>query len=909
VVQHLACPIAADASHLGAARRAEEDTVAKRLVVLVWFPLSLLWLLSAGTPGLGQARGPSYPVPAINVRDFGAVDDAQEASGCTPSTSGSPATVNCGAGNNVFTTADAGKVIEISNAGPSNSPSPPLPPHQTFMTTIMGLDSSCSGSPCNVVDVANNANHAPTGGTYITWGTDNAAAFQRAGNACPAPSSTNVTPPLTNLASIKGCVLLVPNGGPLGTGDYMFVSGVTFAGQTSFEILGMGNSSKYEQSSQAGVRLVTAMPITIITVNSTTAGTAVEGTLSNYGGFRLENITFRDTSKNGAALGGLLMSNVSEAVIAYCSFEQFSGQQVGAAPSTTALSYGMRAVAFGGGAANNNIVLLHDKGKDNSIWYDGSDGAQDGPIVLGGDVFPTNSESAAPASGPWTSTCIGVVTTGPIRMYGTHFDVGTDSSGGNNTCIGVYTLAGGIISAKFESSALGGPAAGTGIVAGVSGASSATVTIPNTTNNGFTKTGNGYVTVLVQPGTKLVAGQTVSIVYTATADAAALGGRYIVTSASSTQFTYDQPGGGYTTSNTGTATGRVTSSLDVESTFNNLYQDVSVGTGATNNKIVDYSSNNGHADVTDNGTNDIVQILDAQAGTNSTTFSGTLTVPVTTTAPSTNGAIAYNSSVPGYEVVVNSLLQTLAGVGSACASNKFETGDSPTGPTCVQPNLGNIAGGSAPSGTYDFSGSTALKVPVASGASPATDGSVAYDNSQLRYSAGSNTINVSYPKVICASAPTGDTLSATTTMETAFATTCTIPANEIINNKIIRITLGLQTVAGGTPTTVLVKGKVVSGSSVSVYFYTAPLASSDLSSTKNAVSSFTLGGTAAAGGSASVNVAGSTFVQGQFIPNATASPITVATNSTETITFTNTFGAVESGNTISLVSLLVEALN
>ncbi len=80
------------------------------------------------------------------------------------------------------------------------------------------------------------------------------------------------------------------------------------------------------------------MPIVILTVGQS-GGTA------NYGGFHLENITFRDTSQNGSALGGLLMYNMSEAVISYCDFENFYGEI--ADPANAAFpniqAYGMKA--------------------------------------------------------------------------------------------------------------------------------------------------------------------------------------------------------------------------------------------------------------------------------------------------------------------------------------------------------------------------------------------------------------------------------------------------------------------------------------------------------------------------------------------------------------------------------------
>ena len=82
------------------------------------------------------------------------------------------------------------------------------------------------------------------------------------------------------------------------------------------------------------------MPITILSMGMASA--------SNFGSFHLENISFVDTSSNGSAIGGLLMNAISEAVISYSSFENFNGQQVGLLPTTTtALSYGMKATAYG----------------------------------------------------------------------------------------------------------------------------------------------------------------------------------------------------------------------------------------------------------------------------------------------------------------------------------------------------------------------------------------------------------------------------------------------------------------------------------------------------------------------------------------------------------------------------------
>jgi hypothetical protein len=71
---------------------------------------------------------------------------------------------------------------------------------------------------------------------------------------------------------------------------------------------------------------------------------------------------------------------------------------------------------------------------------------------------------------------------------------------------------------------------------------------------------------------------------------------------------------------------------------------------------------------------------------------------------------------------------TVAVATSAAVSNQFLTGfTAPNTFTRAQPTLANIAAGSAPTGTFDFSGSTLLEVPVAAGATTTVSGAVAVD--------------------------------------------------------------------------------------------------------------------------------------------------------------------------------------
>src|SRR5262249_35163139 len=128
----------------------------------------------------------------------------------------------------------------------------------------------CSGSTCPVVKLSITPTAAPTS-TVIVWGTDNTSAFNSAAGACPAPTNPTTISPFTS----KGCVLTVPNPGGSGTGDYMFgavtpgaTTAVSLAALTSFQLVGMGNAGKWESSNQAGVRFITAMPITILTIGA-----------------------------------------------------------------------------------------------------------------------------------------------------------------------------------------------------------------------------------------------------------------------------------------------------------------------------------------------------------------------------------------------------------------------------------------------------------------------------------------------------------------------------------------------------------------------------------------------------------------------------------------------------------------
>ena len=391
----------------------------------------------------GQTLGNAYlgtvmsgPDPWIDVTAYGARGDAkvstEAVSGDTCSIlSGHLDTVDCPV--STFLATDIGKSIEIPGASTGGS---------TFLTTITGVTFGGARATLNPAAPVPTTVSVP-----VTWGTDNNTAVQAAMDACPKDY----------LTTAKGCVIYFP------AGDYMFGSGVSMANQVSFEIIGQGNAQREEDSRgmvsspQAGVRLLTAMQIVIMTLGNSS--------VSNSAGFELWNLAFMDTSSvglttpiSGNAQGALHIINSSTALIADTDFEHFNALN----------AYAMQAdpgAVTGCAGSINNVLLLNDKGQDNNVWYDGtpcSASVQDGPIVIGGDVFVlTFYNNTAPH-------CYGINAVGPIQVLGTHFDVGT-VGGSTHDCVGVKAV-GGQIRGKFEASTSGGSGQGTGVeLTGTSG--------------------------------------------------------------------------------------------------------------------------------------------------------------------------------------------------------------------------------------------------------------------------------------------------------------------------------------------------------------------------------------------------------------------------------------------------------
>ncbi len=145
--------------------------------------------------------------------------DAQISGASLCSITSTSTSLTCTGG--IFTTlADAGKTRPGAGA---NGTAPA--PNSTLLATISavvftsGLDTGTGKFKNATLSVAasNTVSNVP-----VTWGTDNAGAFQTAVNSCPPPTNPSSISPFTS----KGCVIVVPNPGSAGTGDYMFGSGI-----------------------------------------------------------------------------------------------------------------------------------------------------------------------------------------------------------------------------------------------------------------------------------------------------------------------------------------------------------------------------------------------------------------------------------------------------------------------------------------------------------------------------------------------------------------------------------------------------------------------------------------------------------------------------------------------------------
>lgn len=166
--------------------------------------------------------------------------------------------------------------------------------------------------------------------------------------------------------------------------------------------------------------------------------------------------------------------------------------------------------------------------------------------------------------------------------------------------------------------------------------------------------------------------------------------------------------------------------------------------------------------------------------------------------------------------------------------------------------------------------------------------------------------------VVSAQVNNTDTITCPNNTATSFATTYTIPANSLVANKILRVTLGFTLLSSGSPPSFGLN-LLIGGTTVYTTLPTAPTAS--VGSRPIAVS-FLIQGTAAAGASAAVHThplpgfvisAGPTVTP--FTVSTVTQPVNLATNGTLVVQPQLFCSANTAGNSMTLQQFVVEKLN
>jgi hypothetical protein len=211
--------------------------------------------------------------------------------------------------------------------------------------------------------------------------------------------------------------------------------------------------------------------------------------------------------------------------------------------------------------------------------------------------------------------------------------------------------------------------------------------------------------------------------------------------------------------------------------------------------------------------------------------------------------------------------------------------------------------------SYDFSLATGLWLPQSAGAAPANTGQIAHDTTRRMLKTRDAIFgNSVIPETLSSQYANADTMSAaTTTNEQLFATKLTLPANYLIANKTIRVTVGYQITTSGTPPTMQLRLKL--GSTI---VFAAKNNGPPASVTNNSFGiMFTIMGTAAVGTTAPVDTSFQNTYLGStaLAYNTTAQPVTINTTIALDIQNTVQWSATTAGNTITLRQLIVEEIN
>lgn len=222
-------------------------------------------------------------------------------------------------------------------------------------------------------------------------------------------------------------------------------------------------------------------------------------------------------------------------------------------------------------------------------------------------------------------------------------------------------------------------------------------------------------------------------------------------------------------------------------------------------------------------------------------------------------------------------------------------------PTVSLPSALTFTGKTVTGGTYT---DPALTRPVISG-TPAAAGAQGYDSTSgatTQYSGLTGSVG-SFPRVLAVGVGT-ETLINSTASDQDYTSVYTIPANVIVTNKVLRISLFFENITGVASVT---SSPYLKLGSSKVYASVGSNIADGL--TRSHVMEFLVFGRAAAGASANVSVAP---VYDRSTPNYTNNvnqPIAIATNGTLNIVPGITFSGTGSTESIELQGWLVEELN
>lgn len=244
-------------------------------------------------------------------------------------------------------------------------------------------------------------------------------------------------------------------------------------------------------------------------------------------------------------------------------------------------------------------------------------------------------------------------------------------------------------------------------------------------------------------------------------------------------------------------------------------------------------------------------------------------------------------------------LATISGGGDALTSNPLSQFASTT-----SAQLAGVISDETGSGLLVFNDTPTLTTPVLLGTPNAT-GELGRDTTQKQLNYYDDGLLGTIPRVLQISRP-NESLTNSTASDQDFSSLFTIPANYLIANKAIRVSILYQLVTGSSSVTITQYMKLGSTKVAS-----AVAQDVTSSATRSIMATYTFFGTTAAGGSANVDTGSAApFTNGSGNGvNTVAQPVALATNGSLNIVPGVTWSGTGSTETLTILSVTIEALN